>query len=177
MRTPISTFALLLSIGLLAAACGAGGGAGGDPLQHGEYPVPHDPGPLPGPTPGPGGGTPPLGLAGGVLVTIDTDGEMWQWWVTNPTTASYLEQAWNGTFVGGFNGVLREGPGAADHNQPWSWHVDPEINGHVVIGFAPPGTGWPSKPSECERNLTVYISEGRRFAARPFTMVAFHDYR
>lgn len=168
---------LLVVLTLLLADCG-GGATTGSTLGHGTYPVPDGPGDLPpGTPPGGGGGDPPLpGLSGGVLVTIDTAGETWRWWVANPVTADYLERAWKGTYSGRFGGVLREGPGAAGHNAPWSWHVDPEDNGHDIVFFAPPSRS-PSTPSECEADLPRWLLQDTLFIAYPFNVVGFADYR
>ena len=169
----------LLGFLLLLAACGGGGSSGSNPMGYGEFPLPNDPGGTPAPPPDPGGGNPPPppGLEGGVLVTVDTGGEIWHWWVTNPVTASYLERAWNGNYTGRFHGTLRGGQGAANHNAPWSWHVDPNDNGHDIVFFAPPSPGEPTTPSQCENNLPVWLSRHTLFIANPFTLVAFEDYR
>jgi len=169
----------LVACCLFAGACGGASTSGGDP-GHGTFTFPKDPVlPPPDGQPGPGGEdpTPAPELVGGVLVTVDTGGEIWHWWVRDPVTADYLERAWNGTYSGSFSGTLRAGPGAADHNAPWSWHVDPDANGHALALYAPPNPPPPSTPSQCENGLSFYLYWNSLFVPNPFTIVAFRDYR
>ena len=178
-RPAFPVLLLFLGAALFLAACGGGAAATGSSLPHGTYPVPDGPGDMPPPSPPPdGGGTEPSfpELTGGVLVTIDTGGEIWRWWVTNPVTAAQLERAWNGTPTERFGGHLRAGPGAAGHNAPWSWHVDPEANGFGYVFFAPRGPS-PGTPSQCENQLSHWLSLDTLFIAYPFTLVAFDDRR
>lgn len=75
----------------------------------------------------PGGLPPPKDLHEGVLATFDVDGEAFQVWVTNPQTVQQILDLAAGESLANIpNGVILRGPGAADHNLPWSWHLDPE---------------------------------------------------
>ena len=182
MKTLRPTLALL-ALGLLLGltACGGGGTSGGSTLAPGTYPVPSGPSlPPPGTPPDPGPTTPPAfpNLTGGVLVTLDTGGEIWHWWVTNPTTAVYLDRAWNGTYTGPFWGRLREGPGAEFHNAPWSWHADPEANGTVLVFFRPPNPNdSPHNPSDCENNLAFWLTRDTLYRPSSYTIIGFDDRR
>lgn len=33
------------------------------------------------------------------------------------------------------NGPILDGPGEADHNLPWSWHLDPELTEMVEVAI------------------------------------------
>jgi hypothetical protein len=47
--------------------------------------------------------------------------------VTNEETIEQLFDLWEGTSSASIpNGRILRGPGQASHNQPWSWHLDPE---------------------------------------------------
>jgi hypothetical protein len=71
--------------------------------------------------------TPAAGLSGGVLATFDVTGETFKVWVTNPQTIDQLLALEAGDSAANIpNGKILPGPGAGDHNAPWSWHLDPE---------------------------------------------------
>lgn len=66
-------------------------------------------------------------LTGGVLATFDVSGEVFQVWVTNPDTIDQLFALQAGESQANIpNGPILEGAGVANHNMPWSWHLDPE---------------------------------------------------
>ena len=71
---------------------------------------------------------PPSGqLEGGVLATFDVNGEQFQAWITNPQTIQQVLDLAAGESMANIpNGRILRGPGAADHNLPWSWHLDSE---------------------------------------------------
>ena len=73
-------------------------------------------------------GEPPSGgLSGGVLATFDVNGEAFRVWVTNPRTIQQLLGLASGAGAANIpNGRIQRGPGLADYNLPWSWHLDPE---------------------------------------------------
>lgn len=174
---------LVLGIACTLVACGGAASPERPVPGSTTFPLPDD-GPgyePPGTPPGDGGGGEPMfpQLAGGVLVTVDTLGETWLWWVTNPATATLLERAWNGTYTGGFHGRLRGGPGEAGHNEPWSWHVDSEANGGDLVFFQPPAPGSsPSTPSECENQLEQWLTKDTLFVPyRPVRILTFDDRR
>lgn len=67
------------------------------------------------------------GLEGGVLATFRVSGEEFRAWVTNEATIQQIFDLESGESAANIpNGALLEGPGPADHNAPWSWHLDPE---------------------------------------------------
>lgn len=70
---------------------------------------------------------PPAALSGGVLATFEAAGDTFHVWVTNPATIDQLLALQAGESAAGIpNGKILAGPGAGDHNAPWSWHLDPE---------------------------------------------------
>ncbi len=71
--------------------------------------------------------TPVAPLSGGVLATFAAAGDTFNVWVTNPTTIDQLMALQAGDSAANIpNGKILAGPGAGDHNAPWSWHLDPE---------------------------------------------------
>lgn len=67
------------------------------------------------------------GLHGGVLVAFQVSGEQFRVWVTNDDTIEQILDLRDGLSNANIpNGRLRTGPGTADHNAPWSWHLDAE---------------------------------------------------
>ena len=179
VRHPATLLFLLLGSALALTACGGGAAGEAGALAYGTHPVPDD-GPRdlpPGTPPDEGGGEQEWpGLVNGVLVTIDTAGERWRWWVTNPETAQALEQVWNGNgTLGWFGGPLRAGPGEEDHNAPWSWHVDPQQNVADVIGLLAPEMA--RYPSDCESRLSYWLSRNAHFIPMDATIVEFLDRR
>lgn len=66
-------------------------------------------------------------LSGGVLATFDVEDEQFSIWITSETAIQQAIDLRDGTSTASIpNGKLRRGSGAADHNAPWSWHLDPE---------------------------------------------------
>lgn len=66
-------------------------------------------------------------LAGGVLATFEVVDERFRIWMTNPETIQQVFDLRDGRSQASIPiGPVRLGPGRADHNLPWSWHIDPE---------------------------------------------------
>ena len=65
-------------------------------------------------------------LAGGILVTFRVSQEEFSVWVTNEQTIQQIFDLRDGTSSANIpNGALHLGQGQADHNAPWTWHLDP----------------------------------------------------
>jgi hypothetical protein len=63
----------------------------------------------------------------GVVAIFDVLGEQFRVWVTNEDTIDDLFALQAGESMANIpNGVIHHGPGEFNHNQPWSWHLDPE---------------------------------------------------
>jgi hypothetical protein len=178
-RGTTCTTALLLLVALLTvglAACGSGAAGNGDVPDFGTFPLPGGPGGDPRDPPDGGNPTPPPppALSGGVLFTIDCQGEIFHWWVTNPQTAQDLIDVHLGRrTVISFGGVLVGGQGAGNHNAPWSWHVDPVQNGVDVLTVPES----PKIPSECEVRLGYWLSQGVTFIPLSAVVTAYEDLR
>jgi hypothetical protein len=67
------------------------------------------------------------GLQGGALATFQVSGEQFRVWVTNDEVIQQIFDLRDGISNANIpNGVLHAGPGIADHNAPWLWHLDAE---------------------------------------------------
>ena len=162
---------LLLSVSL--GACGSGADPIETGLDRGPHPVPQDPVPVP-PDPPDDPAPPPDVLTGGVLVTLDVQGEVFRWWITNDATADAIRDMWRGTRpMTSMGGVLRDSPGHANHNTPWTWHVDPELNGVDVLTV--PESPW--LPSQCEGQKAHWLAVGTTFIPMGPQIVDVQDYR
>ncbi len=115
-----------------------------------------DLGPAPGPDP----------MAGGVLATFRVAGtgpdgqpfdERFRVWVTNPTTIDDILQIQAGVNPNRFpSGGFRAGPGTADHNLPWSWHLDPDDVAMVEVAIEV----CDGRPSIVEQSVADYLQLG-----------------
>ena len=79
--------------------------------------------------------------------------------------------------VHGFGGRIRNGPGIVDHNEPWSWHIDPEVN--IIdarrLQLQPDAA---RTCSDVENRLSYWLNgNGNFMPAAPSTIVAFLDRR
>jgi len=135
----------LLAVVLLAGACGGAA-----------------------PTPEPGE------LSGGIVATFDMVGEEFSVWVTNPQTIQQILDLQRGVSAASIpNGVILRGPGKADHNVPWSWHLDPEqIEMAEVTMELCDGT-----PSFVEEELDYFVATVGRYCPWSARLVAVEDYR
>ncbi len=67
-------------------------------------------------------------LTGGILATFDVSGELFQLWTTNLDTINDILALQAGESEANIpNGPILRGAGEAHHNQPWSWHLDPQL--------------------------------------------------
>lgn len=137
-------------------------------------PLPPSPNPLPVPTP-----PPPDVIIGGVVATVDVGGQRVNIWATEPTSVQNLLDAANGNFqVSQIGGPIRSGPGVADHNSPWSWHLDPAM---VIVDGTPQQYVWVPEcyilPSAIEQNVSYAISMLKSAVFTPVTIVGVQVYR
>lgn len=64
-------------------------------------------------------------LTGGALATFQVSGEQFHVWVTNEAVIEQIFDLRDGVSNANIpNGILHTGPGVADHNAPWLWHLD-----------------------------------------------------
>ena len=113
-------------------------------------------------------------LEGGVLATFDVGGETFKVWVTNPTTIEQLEALEAGLSTANIPiGDIEYGPGAANHNAPWSWHYDPENieMAEVTIELCD------AMPSYVEANLAEFVETIGSYCPWGAVLVDLVDYR
>ena len=143
--------ALVVAITLFIAACG------------------DDATPTPSPTP-----DPQAELAGGVVATFDVLGSTFRAFVTNSTAIEDLFRLHRGESTANIpNGILRPGPGAARHNAPWSWHLDPEDvqMAEVTIEVCS------GRPAFVEEDLDHWLNGVGRYCPWSAKLVALEDHR
>jgi hypothetical protein len=92
--------------------------------------------------------------------TFRVEDEMFTVRVTNPETIEQLVDVWQRVSAATIpNGVIREGPGEGNHNEPWSWHLDPE---EIEMAEATIEV-CSGKPSDVEADLDYWINDVGRF--------------
>jgi len=124
-----------------------------------------------------GGVTPTPGqdaLSGGIVATFGAVDEQFKVWVTNPQTIEQILSLQRGDSSANIpNGVILRGPGKADHNVPWSWHLDPEqIEMAEITVELCDGT-----PSLVEEELDYFVETVGRYCPWSAQLVAVEDYR
>ncbi|MDH4209148.1 MAG: hypothetical protein OEV76_09765, partial [Anaerolineae bacterium] len=66
-------------------------------------------------------------LSGGIVATFEVVDEEFRVWVTNPGTLQQILDLQRGAGSANIpNGRILRGPGQAERNEPWSWHLDHE---------------------------------------------------
>ncbi len=122
--------------------------------------------PQPTPTPNP--------LSGGIVATFEVVGERFKVWVTNPTTIQQILDLKAGKSQANIpNGALGRGPGQANHNQPWSWHLDPQDieMAEMTIELCD-GAPW-----FVESELEYFLDTVKRYCAWSAKLIDVVDYR
>ena len=116
----------------------------------------------------------PSELSGGILATFQVVDEEFRVWVTNPDTIQQILDLQRGISSANIpNGRILRGPGQADHNEPWSWHLDPEqiemaeITVEVCDGA----------PSSVEEELDYFVETVGQYCPWSARLVAVEDYR
>ena len=75
-------------------------------------------------------------LEGGVLATFDVAGEQFNLWTTNEDTINDIMALQDNPDLSLHpNGPILYGPGEADHNAPWGWHLDPQQTQMVEVSI------------------------------------------
>jgi len=121
-----------------------------------------------------GSPTGPGELAGGVLATFEVGAEQFKVFVTSPSAIDQLLQLKEGTSVTNIpNGRIRTGPGAARHNSPYSWHLDPK---DIEMAFATPEV-CDGAPSYVQQHVNEYVKVVKRYCPWGAKLVALEDFR
>ena len=92
--------------------------------------------------------------------TFRVEDETFKVRVTNPETIEDLVDVWQRVSTATIpNGVLRSGSGEGNHNEPWSWHLDPEDieMAEVTIEVCS------GRPSDVEADLDYWLNDVGRF--------------
>jgi hypothetical protein len=120
------------------------------------------------------GSGPENGLEGGVLATFQVESEQFRIWVTNEDTILQLLDLRDGQSDASIpNGPLRAGSGQASHNDPWSWHLDPDLTSmaeatiEVCDGL----------PSFVEEDLAEWLASVGQYCPWSARLVSLDDFR
>ncbi|MHC4729295.1 MAG: BP74-related protein [Planctomycetota bacterium] len=99
--------------------------------------------------------------------------ETFRVWITNAQMIDDVFQVQAGVNPNRFpTGALLTGPGKADHNLPWSWHLDPDDIAMAEIAMEV----CDGRPSIVEQFLADYLKVGR-FCPWGATLDSVEDYR
>jgi hypothetical protein len=113
-------------------------------------------------------------LSGGILATFAVSGEPFRVWITNRDTIAQVLALQRGTSQATIpNGRLRTGAGRGNHNQPYSWHLDPEDiqMAEVTIELCD------GRPSYIEANRDQFIREVGRYCPWGAQLQQVQDHR
>ena len=113
-------------------------------------------------------------LEGGVLALFEVSGERFSVFVTNSGTISEILALEAGMSEASIpNGRLVRGPGPAEHNLLWNWHMDPvDIEmAEVTIELCD------AKPSIIEKNLEEWLNVVGQFCPWDARLVSVDDLR
>jgi hypothetical protein len=113
-------------------------------------------------------------LAAGVVATFQVNSEEFRIWVTASSTIDQLlalEAGQSHAMIP--SGRVVRGAGQADHNAPWSWHVDPEdvVMAEVTIELCD------GVPSYLEQHLDDWIEHVVRYCPWGALLVDLDDHR
>src|SRR5581483_8508664 len=122
--------------------------------------------PTPAPTANP--------LHGGVLATFRDKDQTFKVWVTNPKTIQDLLDLKAGKSSANIpNGKILRGPGQANYNAPYSWHLDPQD-----IEMADMTTEvCDAEPSYVEQNVDEFVNVVGRYCPWTAQLIELVDYR
>jgi TusA-related sulfurtransferase len=113
-------------------------------------------------------------LHGGLLATLTVEGEAFKVWITNPQTIQQILDLRDGKSQASIpNGPLRAGSGPGAHNEPWSWHLDPQATemaeNTIEVCSA--------RPSFVEADLDEWINNVGQYCPWGATLVQVEDLR
>ena len=113
-------------------------------------------------------------LQGGILATFNVEGETFKVWITNAQTIEQILDLRDGKSQAAIpNGRLRAGAGHGTHNEPWSWHLDPETTAmaestiEVCSGL----------PSFVEADLDEWVNNVGQYCPWSASLVEVEDFR
>ena len=113
-------------------------------------------------------------LQGGILATFSVEGETFKVWITNAQTIHQVLDLRDGKSQANIpNGPLLAGPGESTHNEPWTWHLDPDATAmaeatiEVCSGL----------PSFVEADLNEWINNVGQYCPWSAALVKVEDFR
>lgn len=113
-------------------------------------------------------------LKGGVVAVYEVTGERFSVFVKNPTAVQRLVRIRNGENLGQIpNGRILRGAGAANHNAPRAWHLDPDEIEIVdtVIELCD------GRPSYVDDNIAEFVDVIGRYCPWGAKLVRIEDHR
>jgi hypothetical protein len=113
-------------------------------------------------------------LLGGILATFEVSEEQFSVFVTNADAISQILALDAGTSDANIpNGKLLHGSGTAGHNEPWSWHLDPEDieMAETTIEICD------GRPSLVEDDVDEWVDTVGRFCPWGAEFVSIEDFR
>lgn len=113
-------------------------------------------------------------LSGGVLATFEVSGKRFSVWVTNTQTINDLFSLQSGQSNANIpNGVTRIGPGRAEHNAPYGWHMDPEQISMAELAIEL----CDGSPTYVDENLSDWQEQVGRYCPWGAELVSLEDHR
>lgn len=113
-------------------------------------------------------------LRGGVLATFAVGTEQFKVWMTNPAAINRVLALHAGGSGGSIpNGRIRRGSGQAQHNAPYSWHLDPADIEIVDLAIEV----CDGRPSYVEANVGEYVDRINRYCPWGARLTSVTDYR
>jgi hypothetical protein len=110
----------------------------------------------------------------GILATFDVQGELFHVWITNADTIRDLIQIPTGTPMKRvLYGPILPGPGINEHNQPYSWHLDPEKT--KLVDVSPSSCN--ATPDQVEKNQSRFLDVIQSYCPWSAVLVHIDDYR
>lgn len=113
-------------------------------------------------------------LKGGVVAVYDVSGERFSVFVRNSAAVQRLIRIRNGENLGQIpNGRILRGAGAANHNTPHAWHLDPDDISIVDVAIEV----CDGRPSYVDENIAEYVDVVGRYCPWGAKLVRVEDYR
>ena len=113
-------------------------------------------------------------LRGGLLATFSVEGETFNVWITRAQTIQQILDLHDGKSQATIpNGSLAAGPGQGAHNEPWSWHLDPEAT-EMAENTIEVCSGL---PSFIEADLNEWINNVGQYCPWSAVLVRVEDFR
>jgi hypothetical protein len=101
------------------------------------------------------------------------EGERFRAWTTNPRTIQDLHELQQGTSRASIpNGSILRGPGRADHDAPYHWHLDPQDIAMAEVAIEP----CDALPSYVEENVEEFVERVGRYCLWAARLVELQDF-